>query len=113
MAQSENGYELYTVCQAVSIGSKPYKGDADKPDPNGLRNITIMDQPGTSEDPYGGHKQREILANVEVSNVPDGKQLADEDCPAYGYDNDRLVAIYVKGSNPQVVTVAWHNDGDI
>ena len=110
MAQSnEAGYELHAVCAAVSIGSKPYKGRDDTPDPDGLRTITIMDQPGTDDDPYGGHKQREILADVEVSEVPDGMQLDPEDHPAYGYDDDRTYAVWVKGSDPQVATVAYHD----
>ena len=103
MAQSnEAGYELYAVCDAVSVSSRGMENDSP-------RNITIMDQPGTSDDPYGGHKQREILADVEVSEVPDGKQLEPEDHPAYGYDDDRTYAIWVKGSDPQVATVAYHD----
>ena len=109
MAQSKNsGYELYAVCAAVSIGSKPYKGEGG-PDPDGLRDITIMDQPGGDDDPFGGHKQREILCDTEVSEVPDGARLAPEDHPAYGYHDDRTYAVWVKGDDLRTVTVAYHD----
>ena len=118
MAQSnEAGYELHAVCAAVSIGSKPYKGRDDTPDPDGLRTITIMDQPGTDDDPYGGIKQVDSVHDVDISEVPDGKQLEPEDHPAYGYNDDRRVAIYIKGSEKAgsegTVTVAWHGTEDL
>lgn len=100
MAQSDNGYELYCVCEAVSIGS-----GAD------TRTLTIMERSGTEDDPYGGFTQRELLTGVEVSEVPDGMNLKPEHHPAYGFDTDRRVAIYIRGSDPQVVTVAWHDGG--
>ena len=111
MAQStETGYELYGVFAAVSIGSKPYKGQSDTPDPDGTRSLTLMQRPRTSDDPYGGFKQTDSLHGVEVSEVPDGMQMEPADHPAYGYDDDRHVAVYIKDDN--VVTVAWHTEAD-
>jgi len=118
MAQrTADGYELYGVFHAASIGSKPYKGQADSPDPDGLRSITLVEKPGTDDDPYGGVKQVDSIHDVDISNVPDGATLEPADHPAYGYDDDRRVAIYIKGSEKAgsegTVTVAWHGTEDL
>lgn len=110
--QSTGDYELYGEYQAVSVGSKPYRGQADEPDPDGPRSITLMQQPGDESDPYGGHKQVGLLHGVEVSEVPDGRQLEPEDHPAYGYDDDATYCVYVKpGGERDIATVAKKTTG--
>ena len=88
--------------QAVSIGSMPVVGTDDSGndvfDPDGTRSITLMDRPGTKEDPYGGWKQRGSLHDVRTVIMPDGSEPAADEWPALGYEDEKLFEVRASGS---------------
>jgi len=91
-------YELHGVYEAVSISSESAN------DPDGTRSLTMMERRGGPDDPYGGWAQADSLHDVRVSEVPDGRDLSPADHPAFGYDDDEVYAVFVRGDT---VTVAY------
>jgi hypothetical protein len=91
-------YELHGVFPAVSVSTEGR---------DGTRMVTMMERPGGDGDPYGGWSQADMLVDVEVSGVPDGRDLAPEDHPAFGFEDDGLYAVYTAGDT---VTVAHHGE---
>lgn len=117
MAQSEpdDGYELYGVYEAISVSS-----ESERPGDGHLgvdtRSLALMERPGVPDDSYGGWKQVDSMHDVEVSELPDGRDLEPADKLTYGYKDDRLYAVFIKESGKAgsegVVTVAYHGDWD-
>ena len=101
MAQED--YELHGVYEAVSMSSRGMKNDSP-------RTLALMERQGPPDDPYGGWTQVDSVHNVDVSEVPDGRDLAPGDYPAFGYNDDRYYAVYVKTADDgrRVATVAYH-----
>ena len=92
---NHDGITTYGVFEALSVGSKPYKGKDEIPQDK-PRSITCMMQPGDEDDDYGGWKQVDSLHGVETLTLPDGTHPDHGDTPTFGYDDDKFWAIIVE-----------------
>ena len=84
--------DTYGVFGALSVASRPYKGDVPQDKP---RQITCMRKKGSDDDKYGGWSQEETLRGVERLTLPDGTEPEHGETPAFGYDDDKSWAIIV------------------